>query len=136
MRFPLVLRSALTAAEAGRIKAIEQAIQTGLRCDALQKANDSLGANLTNLLSERDYLRSQLRDALEHARRLDRIDRKVSETPITHRQPMEPIPDDIVEMLKGWPDDTRTTLEAQAKIRRARDGHWDGVRAEMTASAG
>lgn len=49
--------------------------------DALMQANASLNLAATQAMSERDYLREQLRDALDHARRLERRDAGLTEKP-------------------------------------------------------
>lgn len=85
--------------------------------------------------SERDYLREQLAQALDHNRRIERVEAGRPEVPVQHKQPREPMPDDVKQAIGGWEgDSTRMRLEAEAYRRAERDGGWDGVRTDLAAS--
>jgi hypothetical protein len=108
---------------------------TAATMDALIRANDALSTGLTQLISERDWLRVQLASALDHNRRMERIEAKVHETPIPHRQPREPMPAEVRDAIDAWDsEDTRSRLEADAWRLYERTQDWGRVKDALAAS--
>lgn len=103
--------------------------------DALVVANGALSAHLTSLLSERDYLRAQLAAALDHNRRIERVEAGRPELPVQIRQPREPMPVDIAEAIGAWESqETRDKLEADAYRSYEKHGTWDRARGALSAA--
>lgn len=80
----------------------------------------------TALESERDFLRAELRNALDHNRRLERIQAGASELPVVPRKPMEPIPADLREKINAFESQhIRSELERGAIASFQRHQSWD-----------
>lgn len=102
--------------------------------DALLTANTSLSANLTSLLSERDFLRSQLAVALDHNRRIERKQAGLTEAPAEQKQ-ADPVPAKIRKLAEAF----GSSLTQGDQLTRARRAHadgmtWDEVEATMLAA--
>lgn len=96
--------------------------------DAVLRANEALSTGLTQLISERDWLRAQLETALDHNRRLERTAAKLNEVPVQHRQTREPMPAEVRAAIDAWDsEETRSRLEADAWRLYERSGDWSRV---------
>lgn len=101
--------------------------------DALVRANDALAAHQCSLMSERDWLRSQLATALDHNRRLERKEVGLTEKP---REPKEreSIPANITKIISAF-GSAMTQEDQRTRVLRARaDGaSWDDIEAFLLA---
>lgn len=100
-------------------------------------AFDTVAESCVRLVGERDWLREQLAAAIEHNRRMERVEAGRPEVPIVHRQPREPMPTDISEAIGAWDsEETKGRLMADAYRSYERTGSWDLARTTLSAYAG
>lgn len=80
----------------------------------------------------RDRAESQVDTLLDHVRRVERVERGMTEMP-RQQKPAEVMPDDMIAYVQGWgsPETQSSVEDGLWKLyRRLRD--WDKVRAAIT----
>ena len=113
MRWPLVARGTL---------------------DGIVRANEALGANLCSLMSERDFLRSQLALALEQNRRIAR-----REAGLPDQQRRDKADDAVPANIRKLASQFGSSMTQQDQLSRAKRAHaegmtWEEVEATMLAA--
>lgn len=88
------------------------------------------------VLSERDRLREQVDDLLEHLQRVDRVEHGMSELPRQPRPEIEPIPGKLDAYIEGFeaPPQVKAEMRREARRRRAKGQSWDGIAKQVIAT--
>jgi hypothetical protein len=82
------------------------------------------------LVNERDWLRSELTKAQDHAVRMERLTNGAPELPPKARKELPAMPKEIRDMINQWDSEiTREHLEQRAYRSVARGKTWDDVKA-------
>lgn len=82
--------------------------------------------------AERDRLRTQNDDLLNHRVRVDRAENGMSELPRDYRKPLDPPPKSIAEYIKKFAfKATRQAMWAEANKRRKAGQSWEEIEAQI-----
>ena len=90
------------------------------------------------VIEERDRLRAQNDEWLDHARRVSRREKGMTELPPQPRKPQEPIPSSLNYIIdKFGSEQVRQNLRNNARIAHHRGGKaWSEITAELETSIG
>ena len=90
------------------------------------------------VIEERDRLRAQNDEWLDHARRVSRREKGMTELPPQPRKPQEPIPSSLNYIIdKFGSEQVRQNLRNNARIAHHRGGKaWSEIVAELETSIG
>jgi hypothetical protein len=90
------------------------------------------------VIEERDRLRAQNDEWLDHARRVSRRENGMTELPPQPRKPREPIPSSLTYIIDKYDSEhIRQNLRNSARIAHHREGKaWSEIAAELETSIG
>jgi len=90
------------------------------------------------VIEERDRLRLQNDEWLDHARRVQRRKSGMTELPPQPREPQQPIPSSLTYVIDKYESEhVRQNLRNSARIAHHREGRaWSEIQAELESSVG
>jgi hypothetical protein len=84
------------------------------------------------LVDERDRLRAQNDNLLEHLKRMDRVEHGVSELPVERKAPLEPMPQMLRDYIQSFASPSiQKEMRDQSFKRHARGEPWASILADV-----